>query len=135
MIQQRLCSAKNKKPEDTDKIFARLMLQGKVGAALRWIGSNKSSVHGCTPGIIAILKQQHPVSAKPSCNSMIKGPIRNVEEAIYENIDGDLVQQCAKRINGAAGPSGADAEMWQRILSANSSKVKSNYSARQKKLS
>ena len=39
-----------------------------------------------------------------------------VEPVIFENIDGTLIQACAKRTAGAAGPSGLDSDGWKRIL-------------------
>ena len=41
-----------------------------------------------------------------------------MEDVIYDTIDAELIQQCIKQIiiSGAAGPSVADAEVWQRIL-------------------
>ena len=42
-IQQRLKRSKNT-TQHQEKVFVRLMLQGKVSAALRWVGSNSTSV-------------------------------------------------------------------------------------------
>ena len=115
VIQKKLLSSKHIEPDNTDKIFCRLMLQGKVSAALRWIGDHKSSVHICTTEIIAKLKCLHPSSKKSSNTATLNGPIDKVEGETYESIDADVIQQCIKRISGAAGPSGADAELWLRI--------------------
>ena len=116
VIQKKLLSSKHTEPENTDKIFCRLMLHGKVSAALRWIGEHKSSVHKCTPEVITKLKNLHPTSKKSSNIATLNGPIDKVERETYETIDADVIQQCIKHISGAAGPSGADAEMWLRIL-------------------
>ncbi len=47
-----------------------------------------------------------------------------IESENYATIDADLIQQCIKYISGAAGPSGADAEMWLRILCSKQLKKK-----------
>ena len=48
----------------------------------------------------------------------MKGPLpRELSQVvIFENIDSKLIYNCAKKSSGSAGPSGADAEMWQRML-------------------
>ena len=38
------------------------------------------------------------------------------QEVIFENINAKLIYNCAKQSSGSAGPSGADAEMWKRLL-------------------
>ena len=116
VIQRKLQSSKHTDPENTDKIFCRLMLHGKVSAALRWVGDHKSSIHKCTPEIFEKLKNLHPTSKKTSNIATLNGPVDKVEGETYATIDADAIQQCIKHISGAAGPSGADAEMWLRIL-------------------
>ena len=39
-----------------------------------------------------------------------------VGQVIFNNIDGHLIQACAKRTGGAAGPSGLDSDGWKRML-------------------
>ncbi len=46
----------------------------------------------------------------------MRGPPEKVEPCIFSEIDSDLIKRCIKRISGAGGPSGADAEMWLHIL-------------------
>ena len=56
--------------------------------------------------------------------SVLKGPIQEVEDIIFDSIDGDLIHKVAKKISGAAGPSGVDAEGWQRVLCSKQFKKK-----------
>ena len=115
-IQKRLVSSKRTKPFDSDKVFAKLMLQGKVSAALRWVGSSKTSVRECDEETFELLKLLHPDPEDSTNASLLRGPIDKVESFIFDNIDAKLIQSCVKRISGAAGPSGADAELWLHIL-------------------
>ena len=92
------------------------MLQGKVSAALRWIGDSKSSVRCVNEETMGILKDLHPNPANTTHVSMLRGPCQKVEPCIFDDIDTELIQSCIKRISGAAGPSGADAELWLHIL-------------------
>ena len=115
-IQKRLVSSKNNSADNTDKIFVRLMLQGKVSAALRWIGSSKTSVRTTDDETVSILKALHPDAADTSNVAMLRGPVDKVEHVIFDSIDADMIQSVIKHISGAAGPSGADAELWLHIL-------------------
>ena len=115
-IQKRLIAAKRNSAENTDKIFTRLMLHGKVAAALRWIGNSKTSVRECDYETIEILKSLHPEAAETSNVAMLRGPVDKVESVIFDSIDADMIQRVIKHISGAAGPSGADAELWLHIL-------------------
>ncbi len=123
VIQERM------KPPKTDskhheKVFCRLMLQGKISAALRWVGSQQSSLLDVDDDVLNTLKEKHPKSQPAMQGSLLNGPVTNVEDVIFEAIDGNLIHRTAKSISGAAGPSGADAELWQRILCSKQFKKK-----------
>ncbi|MCP4493873.1 MAG: hypothetical protein GY820_42210 [Gammaproteobacteria bacterium] len=48
--------------------------------------------------VLDILSEKHP-SASPACEkSLLSGPKEKVEDVIYESIDGELIQECAKRV-------------------------------------
>ncbi len=65
-IQRRLTLRKQKNKDSSDKVFARLMLQGKVSAALRWIGTSKSSVRNVDTQTLDLLRTLHPDPAESS---------------------------------------------------------------------
>ena len=115
VIQKRL-SMNKKKKTDTQQIFVRLMLQGKVSAALRWIGTNRSTRMEVDKEVLQTLQQKHPIAARLSENAKIKGPLQKVEDVLYENIDGKAIHLAAKRTQGSAGPTGMNSEGWARIL-------------------
>ena len=122
-IQNRLSKAKVI-PGHHEKVFARLMLQGKVSAALRWNGSQRSSLLETTPKVVGILKSKHPKSAPAVNGGLLEGPTCEIEDVIFEGIDSNMIHSVAKKIHGAAGPSGADSEIWQQILCSNQFKKK-----------
>ena len=97
-------------------MFAHLMLQGKVSAALRWVGSQRSGLLDIDDDVLTTLKEKHPEPGKVTQNALLNGPTFHVEDVIFDSIDADLIHSTAKSISGAAGPSGADAEIWYRIL-------------------
>ena len=120
-IQMRLPqNSKSQNPDHVKKVFSRLMLQGKVSAALRWITSNNSKPLEVTPNVIATLNSKHPDAAEPIIENLITGEIPRVESVIFENIDADIVFKSAKITKGSAGPSGLDSDIWRRILCSKS---------------
>ena len=92
------------------------MLQGKISAAMRWIGNNATGILDASEEVVDQLVQKQP-EAKPAQHcSVLKGPEMKVGQVIFNNIDGHLIQACAKRTGGAAGPSGLDSDGWKRML-------------------
>ena len=114
-IQQRMKKSKHSK-EHTEQVFVRLMLQGKVSAAMRWIGTNAAGLCEATDEVITELINKHPAGKQAEEASILNGPVDKVEQVIFEEIKGELIQACAKKIDGAAGPSGLDSDGWKRIL-------------------
>ena len=118
-IQKKLIQNK-RKPQSNQKVFTRLMLQGKVSAALKWISNTNNGLLDITPEIINTLQMKHPEAAIPLRSSLIVGPINKVEDVIYDNIDGQSIYNAAKATKGSAGPSGLDSDLWRRILCSKS---------------
>ena len=128
-IQKRLKNSKFTQ-DDKEKVFTRLMLQGKVSAAMRWIGQNSTSVLALHEEVetkledgkkvkmkvIDILKDKHPESQPATEGGLLQGPKNDVENVIYNSIDGELIERCTKRMGGSAGPSGLDSDGWKRII-------------------
>ena len=123
-IQKRMSNKKKPKAVSNEERFIRLMEQGKISAALRCIGSLQCGVHEITPEVLAELREKHPEPRDIQIESLHRGPQREVEDVIYENIDANAIHMAAKKVNGAAGPSGADSDMWQRLLCSKQHKKK-----------
>ena len=124
-IQSRLIHSE-RKSEHVEKVFVRLMLQGKVSAALRWITNNNSNLLDIDSDVIDKLKLKHPEAASIDPETLISGEIPTFEPVIFENIDGMAIAKAAKVTKGSSGPTGLDSDMWRRILC---SKSFNNYSA------
>ena len=86
------------------------MERGKISAALRCIGSLQCGVHEITPDVLRVLQEKHPEGSEAVSGSVLQGPLpeKLVEEVVYENLNGRAIFKAAKKVNGAAGPSGAD---------------------------
>ena len=118
-IQKRLTSSK-KRDSDPTKIFTRLMLQGKVSAALKWVNSNKHGLLEPTSEVIHQLLQKHPNAADIEDGSVFEGPHQIPHEVTFHSIDSHAIFNAAKNTHGSSGPSGIDAEGWQRFLCSRS---------------
>jgi hypothetical protein len=109
-IQKKLTqNSKLKSQDNVTKIFTKLMLQGKVAAALRWITGNNAK-------LLQVDKKVITQAVPPTVERLICGKPPKVEPVIYDEIDADLIFKSAKITHGSAGPSGIDADMWRRIL-------------------
>ena len=97
-----------------------------MSAALRCIGSQETSVLDVTPEVLNELKDKHPEAKAASSESLYQGPLprKPAEEVIFENIDATAIHKAAKKVNGAAGPSGGDASLWHRLLCSKQFKKK-----------
>ena len=125
-IQNRLSKKKKSKADRNEQRFVTLMEQGKISAALRCIGILQCGVHAITPEVLKVLQEKHPRPCEAGCGSVIQGPLpeKMVEEVIFENLDAESICKAAKRVNGAAGPSGGDSDLWQRLLCSKQHKKK-----------
>ena len=120
-IQKRMLQSTPRKQEDIVKVFTRLMLMGKIGAALKWVTDNNAQALKMTPEVVKVLQSKHPAAAPISSTEVISGrPLPYIEPVIFDHIDGDSVAKAAKKNKGAAGPSGMDSDCWKRILCSKS---------------
>ena len=109
-------------------VFTRLMLQGNIRAAVRWLSGHSSgmvlpsnstiklkhpdgTVSQTT--VFEVLKMKHPEPHSPSASTLLKCdslPLRLDLEVTGAHI------HYASRIQRSAGPSGTDANHWQDVL-------------------
>ena len=110
-------------------VFTKLMLQGKVRAAVRWLSEQSKgkvlSSH-CTVklkdqngslstmSVLDALKQKHPAPHCPPDITLLKC------ESLPPRLDLEVteahIHHIASRIQVSAGPSGTDACHWQEVL-------------------
>ena len=110
-------------------VFTKLMLQGKVRAAVRWISehskgnvllpSDQTEIQGPQGDIIKVsvleaLKMKHPDSKIPPNSAILKYDTLPLFEDV--EITGGHIQYVASKIQGSAGPGGCDANHWQDAL-------------------
>ena len=115
-IQSRLTTSRKENQDHVNKVFVRLMIQGKMAPALRWITGNTAKRLTVNADIIAQLNSKHPDAVPPHTEALICGEIPKVEPVIFDSIDADAIFKSAKNTKGSAGPSGLDADIWRRIM-------------------
>ena len=112
---------KQRSSEDTARIFAKLIMEGKVSAALKFL--DKESSAGplkCSGSVLKELEEKHPDSMPLQDESLLHGPIINLPEYCFDAIDERDIFTAALKTRGSAGPSGLDAESYRRILCSKS---------------
>ena len=116
---QRLLQRKPRSKDEITKIFSRLMLQGKVTAALKFLESEAQAgrILPLNDETLQCLRDIHhppPKDIKPF--SLLYGPTDDVPSTYFESIDEELIQKAAIATHGAAGPSKLNADQYQRML-------------------
>ena len=124
-LQSRLQTSSTRvKEEDIPRVFSRLMIQGKVNAALRYLSDNSTggvlsldSVIEGSNGMTAqeVLRQKHPGKLAVSESTLLNGPVLDISPVIFDSIDGCTIKYAALRTQGAGGPSGLDSTAWRRL--------------------
>ena len=127
IFQGRIGKLKASEPPDRSKVFAKLVLEGLIKSALRFLSETTSGgILALTDEVMSQLKQKHPNPQSGKLGSLFVGPIDDhYPESVYTEINGKMVRQAALRTKGAGGPSGVDANGFRRILACKSFKQSS----------
>ena len=105
-------------------VFARLVMQGKIKAAIRYVSEQAAggvlSINDLLPGssgmtVGDVLREKHPEGRDADPAALLQGPVLPVQPVLLESLDALTVKRCALRLTGAAGPSGVDASGWTRM--------------------
>ena len=119
--------------QQTARVFAKLMMEGRVRAALRLIAEDSnggplqldsqigSDGLNITPETVReMLLRKHPPKQSPKQSSIITpdAPIVEPHPVLFDKIDGLLIRNTVLRMDGAAGPSGLDAAAWKRMCTS-----------------
>ena len=120
VLQKKLTSKPQRAPEDVTRIFSRLMFEGKVGAALKFLDENSSnSILKPTEQVVRKLQSLHPEAAEILPESLMQGPLQQVSSAHFSIINEQSILKAATHTHGSGGPSLLDAKQWKRILCSN----------------
>ncbi len=119
---------KNEFEEARKKAFCRLMFEGKVSKAMKFIDSesNITGVHEVSDSVVNQLKEKHPDAKPMDTQCVVSTDHIKVESVIFEAIDVELIQKIAKEMSGSGGPTHIDAGNWKHILCCNNFKAVSS---------
>ena len=117
-IQEKFVSSrKAKSVEDITRIFARLVMQGKITAAIKLLDQERSTAL-VTPSrkVLEELEKKHPSAAEIREECLLNGPTDQIPPNIFDLINEQMIYDAALKTKGSAGPLGMDAELYRRIL-------------------
>ena len=117
-IQRKLNKSTFGREDDIPRVFSKLMFQGKVHAAMRFLTEEgQGSLLNITDDVLDQLKTKHRSPAVILKESLLYGPINKLPET-YFSIDENTVLRAAMNTRGSAGASCLDADQFRRILSS-----------------
>ena len=102
MIQRRLQKAKRHDPPNKAKIFAKLVVEGQMNSALRFLSDDDSG--GVLPSTDDVITHdKHPAAKEAELGSLLFGPVEDIPDILYLEIDGKMVKEAALRTKGSGG--------------------------------
>ena len=69
------------------------------------------------------LEEKHPEAQEARLGSLLFGPVEDIPDSVFLEIDGEMVRDAALRTKGSGGPSGVDANGFRRLLPCKSFKT------------
>ena len=112
---------KENSAENRPRLFAKMMMAGKVKDAIRFLTqSNSNDIIPISEESLQELKKKHPPREPPikSALMMPNEPIQEPHSIIFDQLNGELIRKVALRTEGSAGPSGLDASAWRRLCTS-----------------
>ena len=95
------------------------MFEGKVTSAVRLLcESENTGLVEMSEATMKTLKEKHPPPAAILPETLLHGPINEVDASFFSNIDEQNIFRATKLTSGAAGPSQADAAFFKYILTS-----------------
>ena len=115
IIQSKLVSAKRRSSDDVTRIFSKLMFQGKVSAALKFLDeSSQNGVLPPSPEVVDSLKEKHPPAEPIQPESLMQAPLRSKVDSIhFAAIDEQMILKAAMQTKGSSGPSHVDSDQFR----------------------
>ena len=98
-------------------------MEGQINSALRYLSEDDGGgVLPLTDDVVRQLGEKHPEAQRAKLGSLLFGPVEEIPDLVYQEINGELVREAALRTKGSGGPSGVDANGFKRILACKSFK-------------
>ena len=99
ILQGSIGNLKTSDPPEKSKVFAKLVLEGQINSALRFLSETSTGdVLELTDDGMAQLKEKHSNLQPTTLGSLIFQPIDDdIPESVYSEINGEMVRQAALR--------------------------------------
>ena len=98
-------------------------MQGQINSALRYLSNDCSGVLPLTDNSMRQLHEKHSEAQVGKLGLILFGPVEEVHDSLYQQIDGEMTREAALQTKGLGGPSGFDANGFKRILTCKSFKM------------
>ena len=84
MIQKRLSNSRRVDPPNAARVFANLVMSGKINSSLRYLSENNGGgVLALSDDVMAQLREIHPSPQEARLGSLLFGPVEDVPDSIY----------------------------------------------------
>ncbi|PFX34443.1 hypothetical protein AWC38_SpisGene690 [Stylophora pistillata] len=99
IIRSRIGKLRSIDPPDKSKVFTKLVLEGQINSALRFLSESTSGgVLPLTDEVMPQLQQKHPSPQPAKLGSLLLGPIDDeFPESVYSGINGETFRQATLR--------------------------------------
>lgn len=78
------------------KVFAKLVMEGQINSALRFLsGDGGRGVLPVTDDVMTQLNERHPTAKEAKLGSLLFGPVEDVPEILYREIDVEMIKEAA----------------------------------------
>ena len=97
MIQRRIQkSRKNSDPPNEARVFAKLVMDGQIISALRFLSEAESGgVLPLTEDVMRQLREKHAEEQKTSLGALLFGPVEEIPDSAYQQINGEMIREAA----------------------------------------
>ena len=98
-------------------------MRGQIHSALRYLcDDNGGGVLPLSDDVMRQLKEKHPVAQEARLGYLLFGPVQDIPDSVFLEIDGEMIHDATLRTKGSGGPSGVDANGFRRLLACKSFK-------------
>ena len=96
MIQKRITKSRKPEPPNRAKIFAKLVMEGQINSALRYLSEEDwGGLLPLSDDIIRQLTDKHPSVQEAKLGALLFGPVEDVPHILYHEINREMVREAA----------------------------------------